>query len=202
MVFGMCLFSLLMLVSCSKKKELTLGSVEKNVYKNDYFGLEIPVIDNWVVYTEAELEGLMQSTTDLIQDVSDGKMDLSEADVFFTFAMRDEEDINLASSQLNVAVEKVGFVAAITSTKAYAENAIKQFEEFNIGFECSEVKEREINGKKFSYYETTLPTLGEEWKQAQYIAKTGNYYLCVSFSAFTKEGYDQLADVVSKMKLK
>jgi len=189
------LFLMTSMMGCSalnSGKTLDQGTMEGNVYKNEYFGMSVIVPEEWTIASEEEIEELTKSGNEMIagDDESKKKM-LEKAElrtVYLLSATSEEQGI----ASFMAMAEKLSFLQNVKDGKAYLEavkeNLITLIEE--IPYEFKDIYTVEIGGKEFYALETTIDG-GIIKLQQTYYARVENKYALAFITTSMNEANDE-----------
>lgn len=185
--------------ACSKNEEVTLGEVKNGKYTNEYFGMELDVPDGWTVYTQDELNELMKTGTEVVNEVTDNNIDLDKLNYLCLFGAYNP----VTEGAFIVTAEKpAGLTSIVTSIDKYLDISKEHLEAVEMGYEISSYSKRTIGKKEFTYFIGTLPQYLEDYQLHLYAVKDGGYFVSVNYYSTDKEDLAALETVISNMKYK
>jgi len=194
------LFLMTSMMGCSalnSGKTLDQGTMEGNVYKNEYFGMSVTVPEEWTIASEEEIEELTKSGNEMIagDDESKKKM-LEKAElktVYLLSATSEEHGI----ANFIAMAEKLSLLQNVKDGKTYLE-AVKEnlatlVDEFP--YEFKDIYTVEIGGKEFYVLETTID--GGILKLEQtYYARVENKYALAFITTSMNEANDEAMQAI------
>ena len=97
-------FLLSVVASCNvKKKEkiLNYGKIENNIYKNDFFDVQVTIPEGWAVQNQEQMEKLVDESTDKIRSGNEDiakQIDLSQQQsVYLLTVFRNDPSVETES---------------------------------------------------------------------------------------------------------
>lgn len=162
-------------------KDISHGTIDGNVYTNEFLGFEFIAPDGWVYATDEELAELLTQATDEVLDYSDLQKSMMEIQlVYDAMAQNPETGTNLIVIYENLAISG----SADMTVDEYIELSKEQLNEIDfITYSFGEVSQVVLGDTEFTrlpmtsnYYEIV------EMAQASYFAKIGNYMVTMSLT--------------------
>ena len=162
-----------------EEKELSLGNVNGNTYKNDFIGIGCTIGDGWVFYNDeqiAQINGITQSYLD-----EDYLEQMKNATVFYDMYASSE-----SSSTINISLEKGTKLAVLltdidkvlTNSVGSIESSFANMGGTNFKYELRDV---EIDGETFKGMDMYVEINGVPVYETMFCIKANEYlvYACV-----------------------
>lgn len=179
-----CIFTLL-LTACDLgkivNKDISHGTVDGNVYTNEFLGFKFVAPDGWVYATDDELAELLTQATDEVLDYSDFQKSMMEIQlVYDAMAQNPETGTNLIVIYENLAVSG----SVDMTVDEYIELSKEQLSavEF-VTYSFGEASQVVLGDTEFTRLSMTSNYYGiVEMRQASYFAKIGDYMVTMSLT--------------------
>ncbi len=181
----------------SSDPQTLLGSVENNVYKNDFLGLRFTLPENWVFYTEDEIRELNNLTTQYFDE--DAKKQIENATLIYNMNASHPESgcsTNLNMEKLSTA--QLGYLNIEASLKAQFDMMKNAYE--NIGYTDVEISYQKVSvsGKELDGVRLTANLFGVKYYGTSFSFRKDNYLANVFVGSLLT---DQTADILSHFSL-
>ena len=176
-----------------------LGKVEGDVYKNEYFGLQVGVLDGFSFVDDETLEAVYGYATDVLSETDNKAVakQLESGDAQIVAMAVDESGLN----NVNITVQQNVLLAnALFDEKAVltmSVSAVKDELEAQ-GFEnfTTEIVDMEIAGETHAVLKMSGDYQGIDYHGLMVNLQKGNYMLAVAATSFNG---DQTDDILSKV---
>ncbi len=118
-----CLLAITMLVcfvGCGNETEVTLGTVNGNIYESTFIGIGCALPDGFTFYSQEQIAQNNSAAYDMLsEDIAE---ELQSADVIYDMAAADE-----SGSSVNVNIENLGLLGvAVKNADEYVDIAVSQ----------------------------------------------------------------------------
>lgn len=183
------------------------GKVESNVYKNQYFGFELPVSATWYIRTKEEMEEGKLRGQKMIEE---GNKELApvikasevrNASLLGIFRYRPDTVTGQFNYSLAIAAENLRNIPAISSGAIYLENVQKLMKQSNLSFKViSKGGVQEMGGKKFDLIKVDMTIQGITVHQIYYVAIIKEFATCVIISFVNEQQEKELAGILQGLR--
>ena len=178
----------------SEKKELSLGSVKKNVYENDYFGLKLAVPDGFIFGDAAAVAEIDGSTEKFIKDKDAVIKSIKEGNPVTVAYAENEETLG------NICVT-ISISDGETDIKKMFEDSIPDIKdslkEAGIKTKDVSVVKKKVSGKD-TYLLSAHGLIDDEYDiyQKEYMGIQDDYYICIAFTSFMTDDTDDMVKLI------
>lgn len=162
---------------------ISRGTVEDNVYKNDFAGFTFTNPDGWRFLTDEEISETINMGQD-VMDLNAIEKALSEKASIYDMAAQDENGNSIMLCYENTMLSALREVS-VDEFEQIMKTNLSEVEEINYEFQSSEdVNLGETSYRKMLY---TAEVDGFEMEQAYYIKVIGKYVISVILTSTTEE---------------
>ncbi len=167
-----------------------LGSVDGNVYTNDYFGLRFEAVDNWSIGTKEEIANLSGLAADAVEDEELAEQ-LRTSGAIYDFYAQD----NSNSDNINIVLQDIGLygnMLSVLGPEELIEQIIPQVEKAyaSAGYEVHtcEVSDATFKGETVKCIATHFTAQGIEMYQRQVYSFSNNYIAVITATSAREDG--------------
>lgn len=161
------LLMILLNVGCkSESKKLDIGTFEGNTYKNDYFGLELNIPEEWTILDEATKAELLGASSEVLagdDKTKEKQIDLSlEKTLYYVLSFKHPmtylEGFNANFMCLSEQISKIqSTISQIKTGEDYLNASKELLLETDMPYTFDkEIYQEEVGGKNFYVMEVTL----------------------------------------------
>ncbi len=198
---------LLITASCSKKAvdEIEYGSVENNIYKNDYFSMVIKLPEGWAVHDQESRQHIQDQGNKMV--VGDDKnlkaiVRASELSTVYLFSTSKHPIGAPVTSNptIQCIAERIRHMPGIQKGEDYLFHAKKFLEQgqMEISFP-HEISTELIGGHSFGLLQTEIPMMGTTIRQKIYATVIKGYALLVTESFTTDDESSELDSILNTL---
>ena len=170
------------------------GTIDGNVYTNDFFGFSFAIDDGWSFSDEEALRQLNQSVSDFLDNDSITEA-LQSGQTFIDMqAANDSDPVN----SINLTVSYAPGTAGIEDINDASIKVMKNMYE-NAGFENIEITKTKakVNGGAVDALVTTLTQSDVDFCEKQFFLISGDYLGTITISGASEEECDKLLSRIS-----
>ncbi|HWC54246.1 MAG TPA: hypothetical protein VG676_11730 [Chitinophagaceae bacterium] len=184
------------------------GKVENGVYKNDFFGFELPIPADWVVQDSDQMKKISEEGQKIISEHNEelGKKikasEVRSAMLLSVFRYKDDSVIGQFNPSFGIAVENLGTFSSIKTPEDYLQQAkslmIKSGIDYKFPTGFVPVK---IGGKNFTVMELTAIYKGNvEVGQMYFCILDKGFAISIVISFGTDEQREQLRHIIGNIR--
>jgi hypothetical protein len=200
----------LMLSSCSsteKEKILNYGKIENNVYRNDYFAIEVKIPEGWVVQNRDQIEQLTQQGEERIKSVNKElakQIDLSQEQTVYLLtvfknAVEEASPENSFNNSFMLMAEKLPN-DSFQNGKQYLVKAAQMLNQSGQYQRIDEgITAMQVDGRTFYKLKAFMDTPQLTIEQSIIATVWNNYALAFILTYADKEQMKELDDVISSV---
>lgn len=193
--------------SCKSKKTISMGKMDGNTYKNDYFGLSLEIPNGWIIASDEEKAALTNTSKELIANGDENlKKDFDLAKVkTLNLVYSFKHPLNYTggfNSNFFCVAENLSLINSLTvkSGADYLKLSKALMEKTNIPYSFHEITSEEIGGKHFDVMEADVDYQGIKIYQKYYSAIIDRYALSFIMSYTTEDDLNELNNILTSIK--
>lgn len=198
--------SLLQCKSSGKPEGFDYGSVEDNMYSNEFFAMTMETPEGWAVQSSEAMEQMSEAGRDMIvgdDAVKKAQLKISEintANLFSAFQQEVGTPTDGFNANLILVAENLRLAPGVKSGADYLKLTKKLLEQAPIGYNFpSEITSTTLGGKSFDYMDATLNSQGMQIKQRYYSTILNGFSFCAIISYGNEEQKEILLSSLETM---
>ncbi|MET0393338.1 MAG: hypothetical protein ABW019_09365 [Chitinophagaceae bacterium] len=184
------------------------GKVENQVYRNQYFGFEIPLPSDWALQSREEMEKLRQKGRAMIErsnkDMA-GTLKASEinsAMLLSIFRYKPDSVTGEFNHSLTVLAENISKIPGIKTATDYLENTQKLITQSRMPYQTSGIHHQKVGGRDFDIMTITMNLQGLSIEQLYYVTVIRDFVVGMIISYGNGRQEQELKDIVSGIRFK
>lgn len=170
----------------------SMGTWNKNVYKNDFLDIKFKLPDGWKKYGDEEMAELMNLGTDLLNDNQKYITELAKLNLVYYFLVNNPStgDAILVMSEKSALDYTLDYY--LVATKTQLETLDK------INYQVGEIRTEKVAGKEYGSFLAAVNMGGICKFQKYYVRKMDKYF--VSIIATSGNGEEAINDMMKNFK--
>ncbi len=171
--------------------EFTRGSVDDDVYINEYADLSFKLPDSWEFYSDEDLAAIMNIAIDSFDNISDFQKELTKVQTIYDMMATD----SLTGENVIVMYENLGLLGKSSMTAdEYADALSQQMNQVQTDFAYNFEKGEPymIGDNEYAVLKASVDMQVASVYQTYLMRKVGDYMLCICISGNTEDYYDNI----------
>lgn len=169
------------------------GSINGNVYSNDYLGLTFTAPEGWTYASDEEIAELMGTSLDIVTDDESAQELAAQATIYGMMANSADELNNV-----QVVFENMALSGGKMTAAGYIKILSAQLDSLygNMGGTCTvgEAKTIQIGGKDYSYVDIAVDISGVALEQSYACHRIDDYMVSIIVTAYEEGGAAAIMD--------
>ena len=206
------LLGVLLLTSCisgGKPNDFDYGKVENGIYSNSFFNCELTLPENWVVQSNEQIQGMMQTGEDLFvgddenmrRAIKASEINSAVLVVAFEYELGSAVEYN---PNIVITVENLRNAPGVKSGKDYLFHSQKLLSQSNMRYDHidEDFEEEKIGGAIFYKMGASIGIGDIEVYQTYYSTILNGFSFSIIISHAFEEQREELLNSVSSLKFK
>ncbi len=206
------IFLFLILAACKESTKIPenfdYGKVENGIYKNNFFGFELPIPAEWAVQDTEQMKKISEEGQQIISEHNKElgekikASDVSSAMLLSVFRYKDDSVVVRFNPSFGIAVENLGTHSAIKTPEAYLQQAKSLMLKSGITYKFpTDFVSLKLGNKDFTAMELTAVYKGDvEVGQMYYCTLDKGFAISIVISFGTDEQREQLRHIISNIR--
>jgi hypothetical protein len=207
-------FLVIILAACNDSptipENFDYGKIENNVYKNEYFGFELPVPADWAVENKEQTQQIQEEGRKIIGEHNKELAERIKADnvrsamLLSVFRYKDDSVVGKYNPSFGIAVENLGKSSRIKNGEDYLKQAKALMQQSGISYTFGTgFISQKLGNKEFTVMELTALYKGDfKVGQLYYATIEKGFAISVIASFGDDEQKDKLKEILANIRFK